>query len=104
MSEAGPIGLHFLVGIEEFLVPSLMRRRGADCLVVVRHRRCRPTANETLVSHCRVVGIELRRRVCFNARGAKGAGHRRWERANWQQEELQFSTEGGSLRAVARAG
>jgi hypothetical protein len=39
-----------------------------------------------------------------NARGAKGAGHRRWERANWQQEELQFSTEGGSLRAVARAG
>jgi hypothetical protein len=29
---------------------------------------------------------------------------RRWERANWQQEELQFSTEGGSLRAVARAG
>jgi hypothetical protein len=39
-----------------------------------------------------------------NARGAKGAGHRRWEGANWQQEELQFSTEGGSLRAVARAG
>jgi hypothetical protein len=39
-----------------------------------------------------------------NARGAKGADHRRWERANWQQEELQFSTEGGSLRAVARAG
>src|ERR1700730_17871780 len=61
----------------------LMRRRGADCLVVVRHRLCRPTANETLVSHCRVVGIELRRRVCFfvvlkrgNARGAKGVGHR----------------------------
>src|ERR1700732_4327775 len=43
----------------------LMRRRGADCLVVVRHRLCRPTANETLVSHCRLVGIELRRRVCF---------------------------------------
>src|SRR3984893_19397264 len=43
----------------------LMRRRGADCLVVVRHRLCRPTANETLLSHCRVVGIELRRRVCF---------------------------------------
>src|SRR6476646_2715352 len=42
-----------------------MRRRGADCLVVVRHRLCRPTANETLLSHCRVVGIELRRRVCF---------------------------------------
>src|SRR3984893_2550354 len=61
----------------------LMRRRGADCLVVVRHRLCRPTANETLVSHCRLVGIELRRRVCFfvvlkrgNARGAKGVGHR----------------------------
>jgi len=34
----------------------------------------------------------------------RGAGHRRWERANWQQEELQFSTEGGSLRAVARGG
>src|ERR1700730_4335713 len=29
------------------------------------HRLCRPTANETLLSHCRVVGIELRRRVCF---------------------------------------
>ena len=43
----------------------LMRRRGADCLVVVRHRLCRPTANETLLSHCRVIGIELRRRVCF---------------------------------------
>src|SRR6202045_4607375 len=78
-----------------------MRRRGADCPVVVRHRLCRTTANETLVSHCRVVGIELQRRVCFfvvlkrgNARGAKGAGHRRWERANWQQEGLQFSTEG----------
>src|ERR1700720_3338231 len=56
----------------------LMRRRGADCPVVVLKRS--------------------------NARGAKGAGHRRWERANWQQEELQFSTEGGSLRAVARAG
>src|SRR6202040_2060795 len=48
------------------------------------HRLCRPTANETLLSHCRVVGIELRRRVCFfvvlkrgNARGAKGVGHRR---------------------------
>src|ERR1700730_11953483 len=61
----------------------LMRRRGADCLVVVRHRLCRPTANETLVSYCRLVGIELRRRVCFfvvlkrgNARGAKGVGHR----------------------------
>src|ERR1700730_4815537 len=43
----------------------LMRRRGADCLVVVRHRLRRPAANETLVSHCRLVGIELRRRVCF---------------------------------------
>ena len=36
-----------------------MRRRGADCPVVVRHRLCRPTANETLVSHCHVVGIEV---------------------------------------------
>jgi hypothetical protein len=45
----------------------LMRRRGADCLVVVRHRLRRPAANETLLSHCRVVGIELRRRVCFFA-------------------------------------
>src|ERR1700730_16981500 len=26
----------------------LMRRLGADCFVVVRHRLCRPTANETL--------------------------------------------------------
>src|SRR5208282_1769226 len=55
-----------------------MRRPGADRSVVARKRG--------------------------NARGAKGAGHRRWERANWQQEELQFSTEGGSLRSVARAG
>src|SRR3984893_8315511 len=30
-----------------------MRRRGAHCLVVVRHRLCRPTADETLISHCR---------------------------------------------------
>src|ERR1700730_9804477 len=58
------------------------------------HRLCRPTANETLLSHCRVVGIELRRRVCFfvvlkrgNARGAKGVGHRRWDRVNRQREE-----------------
>src|SRR6202048_1160716 len=72
----------------------LMRRRGADCLVVVRHRLCRPTANETLLSHCRVVGIELRRRVCFfvalkrgNARGANGAGHRHLARFNRQREE-----------------
>src|ERR1700738_4626573 len=42
-----------------------MHRLGADCFVVVRHRLCRPTANETLVSHCRLVGIELRRGVCF---------------------------------------
>ena len=72
-----------------------MRRLGADCFVVVRHRLCRPTANETLVSHCRVVGIELRRRVCFfvalkrgNARGAKGAGHRHLARVNRQREEM----------------
>src|ERR1700716_3958191 len=57
------------------------------------HRLCRPTANETLVSHCRVVGIQLRRRVCFfvvmkrgNARGAKGAGHRHLARVNRQRE------------------
>src|SRR5207244_5986383 len=37
----------------------------ADCFVVVRHRLCGPTANETLLSRCRVVAIELRRRVCF---------------------------------------
>src|ERR1700676_3618617 len=55
-----------------------MRRSGADCSVVVMRRG--------------------------NACGAKGAGHRRWERANWQQDELQFSTEGGSLRSMARAG
>src|SRR6516165_6233360 len=35
--------------------------QGADCSVIARKRG--------------------------NARGAKGAGHRRWERANWQQEE-----------------
>src|SRR5271165_7356541 len=40
----------------------LMRRSGADCSVVVMKRG--------------------------NARGAKGAGHRRWERANWRQDEL----------------
>ena len=55
-----------------------MHWSGSDCLIVVMKRG--------------------------NARGVKGAGHRRWERANWQQEELQFSTEGGSLRSVARAG
>src|SRR5260370_24641048 len=54
----------------------LMRRRGADCPVVVLKRD--------------------------NARGSKGAGHRRWEQANLQQEQRQFSTEGGKLRAVAR--
>jgi hypothetical protein len=36
-----------------------MRRRGADCLVVVHHRLCRPAADETLVSYCRVVGIKV---------------------------------------------
>src|SRR3984893_1955317 len=58
------------------------------------HRLCRPTANETLLSHCRVVGIELRRRVCFfvvlkrgNARGAKGVGHRLGELDTLQREE-----------------
>jgi hypothetical protein len=55
-----------------------MRRRGADCLVVAMKRG--------------------------NARRAKGAGHRRWEGANRQREELQVPTEGGSLRSVARAG
>jgi hypothetical protein len=55
-----------------------MRRAGADCSVIARKRG--------------------------NARGAKGAGHRRWEWANWQQKEPHFSTEGGSLRSVARAG
>jgi hypothetical protein len=29
-----------------------------DCSVVVRHRLCRPTANETLLSYCRVLDIE----------------------------------------------
>ena len=42
-----------------------MRGAGAEQPVVVCHRLCRPTANETLVSHCRVVGIELRRGGCF---------------------------------------
>src|SRR6516162_6636728 len=41
-----------------------------------------------------------------NARGAKGAGHRRWERANWQQEEPSFldgrrrSSFGGTSRMM----
>ena len=55
-----------------------MRRRGADCLVVVMKRG--------------------------NARGAKGAGHRHWARVNRQREEPDGSMEGGSLRAVTRAG
>jgi hypothetical protein len=55
-----------------------MRWAGADCLVVVMKRG--------------------------NARGAKGAGHRRRKWANWQREEPGFSTEGDSLRSVARAG
>src|SRR5499427_2436195 len=41
-----------------------IRRTGADCSVIARKRG--------------------------NARGAKGAGHQRWERANWQQEEPSF--------------
>jgi hypothetical protein len=62
--------------------PSPTHNQGDWECPLVRHRLCRPTANETLVSR-RVVGIELRRRVCFfvvlkrgNARGAKGVGHR----------------------------
>src|SRR6516225_9407002 len=57
-----------------------MRRAGADCSVVARKRG--------------------------NARGAKGAGHRRWERANWQQEEPSFldgrrrSSFGGTSRMM----
>src|ERR1700730_8064828 len=35
-----------------------MRRRGADCPVVVRHRLCRPTANETLLPFPRR-GVEV---------------------------------------------
>ena len=38
-----------------------MRRLGADCFVLVMKRG--------------------------NARGAKGAGHRRWDRVNWQRDE-----------------
>src|SRR5215467_8697818 len=57
-----------------------MRRAGADCSVIARKRG--------------------------NARGAKGAGHRRWERANWQQEEPSFldgrrrSSLGGTSRMM----
>src|SRR6516162_5274827 len=57
-----------------------MRRAGADCSVIARKRG--------------------------NARGAKGAGHRRWERANWQQEEPSFldgrrrSSFGGTSRMM----
>ena len=56
-----------------------MRRLGADCSVLAEKRG--------------------------NARGAKGAGHRRraWvNRVN--REEPESSAEGGSLRAMARAG
>jgi hypothetical protein len=38
-----------------------------------------------------------------NARGAKGAGYPRWDRANWEQEELNVLAEGGSFQWVARA-
>src|SRR5262249_35529985 len=55
-----------------------MRQPGADCFVLARKRG--------------------------NARGAKGAGHRRWDRANWSKDELRMQAEGGSLQAVARAG
>ena len=55
-----------------------MRRLGADCSVIVMKRG--------------------------NARGAKGAGHRHLARVNRQREEPDDSMEGGSLRAVARAG
>src|SRR6516164_6472485 len=57
-----------------------MRRAGADCSVIARKRG--------------------------NARGAKGAGHRRWERANWQREEPSFldgrrrSSFGGTSRMM----
>src|SRR5215472_7459902 len=57
-----------------------MRRTGADCSVIARKRG--------------------------NARGAKGAGHQRWERANWQQEEPSFldgrrrSSLGGTSRMM----
>ena len=55
-----------------------MRRLGADCSVVAEKRG--------------------------NARGAKGAGHRHLSRVNRQREEPDVQWEGGSLRAVARAG
>src|SRR5215472_13977084 len=57
-----------------------MRRAGTDCSVIARKRG--------------------------NARGAKGAGHRRWERANWKQEEPSFldgrrrSSLGGTSRMM----
>ncbi len=54
----------------------LMRRRGADCPVVVRHRLCRPTANETL--------IPLPRRR-HRGRSSIGASSPRssWTRGSW---------------------
>ena len=55
-----------------------MRRSGADCSVVVMKRG--------------------------NARGAKGAGHPRWETANWQQEELRILDGRRQPSWVARAG
>src|SRR5260370_38357468 len=50
-----------------------MRRRGADCLVVVRHRLCRPTANETLVKYCRVGGIKGVNHWCLRAAEKAGS-------------------------------
>src|SRR5246127_4782197 len=60
-----------------------MRRLGADCFAVVMKRG--------------------------NARGAKGAGHRHLARVNWCWVQptpggTRCSMEGGSLRAMARAG
>jgi hypothetical protein len=55
----------------------LMRRPGSDCSIVVTKRS--------------------------NVRGAKGAGHPRWDRVNWKQEELIVLAEGGSFHWVARA-
>ena len=50
-------------------------------------------------AHCFVVAKKR-----GNARGAKGAGHPHRDGVNGEPEELLVLMEGGSLRAVARAG
>jgi len=87
---------------------SCMEAREAQS-ALVRKRRMAGDAKEKRKRSNREAEVRCagRRTACSRtnavyARGAKGH-HRRWERANRQQEESQFSTEGGSFVRVARA-